>query len=243
MSKDNTEMKAKTREGKEASVLGPALFQLYGLTSRGSIRSLIRRLALKAEGGEFYSLTIRRIFSTYHNRSVGLYSGGAAFEENSFFPEPPGVTIGRYTSLARTMCAFNQDHPVAWKSTHALFYHPAFGVVNKNLMTYTKLTIGNDVWIGHNATLLSTVSSVGDGAVIAAGSVVFKDVPPYAVVGGNPARVLRYRFDDDTISKLLESKWWEKSIDELRPSLAEFQRPFAAEHTPEREPAALLRTA
>ena len=227
-------MTVEVAEGKLAPVLGPAIFRFYGAVGMGTIRELLRRIVLKAEGGEFFSLTLRRIFAAYYNRRVGLYSGGAAFMENSFFPEPPGVIIGRYTSLARTMSAFNSDHPVSWKSAHGFFYHPAYGFVRQNLLHYTKLAIGNDVWIGHNVTLLSSVSSVGDGAVIAAGSVVFKDVPPYAIVGGYPARLIRYRFSEKTIAELLESKWWEKSIEELRPHFAEFQRPLEGEDAAKR---------
>ncbi len=67
--------------------------------------------------------------------------------------------------------------------------------------------IGNDVWIGHGVFIKEGVT-VGDGAVIAAGAVVVKDVPPYAIVGGSPAKIIKYRFDEKTISKLLELQWW-----------------------------------
>ena len=78
----------------------------------------------------------------------------------------------------------------------------------------TTTNIGNDVWIGANVTTLQGVS-IGDGAVVAAGAVVVKDVPPYAIVGGNPAKVLKYRFDEDVITHLLALKWWERPIAEL----------------------------
>jgi acetyltransferase-like isoleucine patch superfamily enzyme len=69
-------------------------------------------------------------------------------------------------------------------------------------------TIGNDVWIGADALILSG-ASIGDGAVVAARAVVTKPVPPYAIVAGNPARVVKYRFDPETISELLRLKWWD----------------------------------
>jgi len=69
--------------------------------------------------------------------------------------------------------------------------------------------IGNDVWVGAAALVLKGVT-VGDGAVIGAGSVVTKDVPPYAIVTGNPAQIIRYRFDDATIKRLLSSTWWNR---------------------------------
>jgi len=68
--------------------------------------------------------------------------------------------------------------------------------------------IGNDVYIGYHVIILSGVT-IGDGAVIGAGSVVAGDVPPYAIVAGNPAHIVRYRFDEETITKLLEIRWWD----------------------------------
>ncbi len=74
------------------------------------------------------------------------------------------------------------------------------------------LVIGNDVWIGYNATIMAGVT-IGDGAIIATNATVVKDVPPYAVVGGNPARVIRYRFSEEVINELLELRWWDQDIE------------------------------
>lgn len=226
-------MHSKNIEGREFPLLGSFFFYLYGYTQRHYFRNKIRSLVLMLEGGEYYSLTIRRIFSKYHHRSVGLYSAGASFLLDAFRSDPTGVIIGRYTSITATVRAFNTNHPVDWKSTHAFFYAPALGFVAKDLLVRTKLTIGNDVWIGHNAILLPTVSTVGDGAVIAAGSVVFQNVPPYAVVGGYPARIIRYRFSPRTIEQLLASKWWEKSINELNVEFSNFQKPLESSQSTE----------
>ena len=75
--------------------------------------------------------------------------------------------------------------------------------------------VGNDVWIGQKATILPGVH-IGDGAIIGANAVVAKDVPPYAVVVGNPAVIKKYRFDKETIDLLLELKWWDKDIEEIK---------------------------
>lgn len=71
------------------------------------------------------------------------------------------------------------------------------------------------MWLGANAVLLQGIT-IGDGAVIAAGSIVTKDVPPYAIVGGAPAKVIRYRFDSEIIEKLLELKWWDLEFEDLK---------------------------
>lgn len=80
------------------------------------------------------------------------------------------------------------------------------------------IVIGHDVWIGARAVITSGVN-IGSGAVIAAGAIVTKDVPPYAIVGGNPAKIIRYRFSEDIIEKLLDIAWWNWSEDILRERL------------------------
>ena len=76
------------------------------------------------------------------------------------------------------------------------------------------VTIGNDVWIGYEAVVMAGVH-IGDGAIIASRAVVTKDVPPYTIVGGTPAKKIRMRFDEDTIAQLQELKWWDWSTDEI----------------------------
>jgi acetyltransferase-like isoleucine patch superfamily enzyme len=212
------------KEGTERVVLGKLLFYLYGYFKRGSIRRFIRFLVLRLESGPASSVTIRNIFATYHDVNVGMYTGRGCFVLGNF---KPGTKIGRYTAIYRTVIAFNANHPMNTKSTHAFFYNPKLGYAKTDLLTRTKLTIGNDVWIGHNAIILSSVSSIGDGAIIGAGTVLHQDVPPYAVVAGNPSRVVRYRFSKKIIEELLAERWWEKSIKELQAEFKSFQKPLA----------------
>ena len=91
-----------------------------------------------------------------------------------------------------------------------------------------KIEIGNDVWIGRGCILKCTNPNkpliIGDGAVIAADSVVVKSVPPYAIVGGNPARIIKYRFDEQTIESLLRIKWWDWDIDKIHDNFKYFNR-------------------
>jgi len=84
-----------------------------------------------------------------------------------------------------------------------------------------KTSIGNDVWIGSNAIIPGGIQ-IGTGAIVAAGSVVVKDVPPYAVVGGNPAKVIRHRFSDEQIEILLASEWWDWPIEKIRRNIDSF---------------------
>lgn len=206
-------------EGRRRAFLGRMLYRLYGIR-RARVRSFSLKLLDATEGGQLYSLTMREIFRDYHKVNIGLYSMGGCFK--------PGVidkhtTIGRYCSFATSIRVMNRNHPLESKSTHAFFYNPRLSYAERDQVSYIPLDIGNDVWIGFNALIMPHVRSIGTGAVIAAGAVVHKDVPPYAVFVGNPGRVVRYRFSQATIEKLLSSRWWEASIEELRPYLNEFQ--------------------
>lgn len=111
--------------------------------------------------------------------------------------------VGKYCSIALNVTIGADRHPTDWLSTHPFQYN---GTDNFEHVKIT--TIGNDVWIGTNAVILTGVY-VGDGAIIGASAVVTKDVPPYAIVAGVPAKIIRYRFNQDIINKLLELKWWD----------------------------------
>lgn len=211
----------RSQEGKE-SLCGPVLFRLYGLVHAGTLRQLIKSAVLRLEGGGLYSRTVRRILRTYHDIEIGMYSRGACYCQDL----PPGTRIGRYCSIFPTLRIFSGNHPMNVKSTHAFFFNPRLGRVPCDIIERTQLRIGNDVWVGHNVLILPTVSSIGDGAVIGAGSVVHQDVPPYAVVVGNPARTVRYRFSEKTIHELIASQWWNRSIDELRDEIETFRQPL-----------------
>lgn len=189
------------------------------------LRGFVRRAALRLEGGEFRSTTLREIFARYWGVEIGLYTHGGCFEP---WMVDAKTTIGRYTSIAGGVRVVNHNHPLSFKGTSGLFFNPALGLCEKWLVDHNPLEIGNDVWIGANAVIMPEVSRIGDGAVIGAGAVVSRDVPPYAVVLGNPARVVKYRFPEDVIARLLEEKWWEKDLSELAERIGEFQVPVVA---------------
>ncbi|TLU65218.1 CatB-related O-acetyltransferase [Thalassotalea litorea] len=115
-------------------------------------------------------------------------------------------------------------HPKDYFTTSPLFYRVKntfkLNIVNEDLEfdEYSRVTIGNDVWIGARAIILDGVK-IGDGAIIAANAVVTKDVPPYAIVTGVPAKINSYRFEKERINELLKLKWWDLPIEEVLESI------------------------
>ena len=134
------------------------------------------------------------------------------------------LKMGKYCSIASGVHIFlGGDHRMDWITTYPF---PQWGVAPADhRRTKGDVVIGNDVWIGMGATILSGVT-VGDGAVIAACAVVTKDVPPYAIVAGNPARVKKYRFSEENIQKLLKIKWWDWPEETVREKLKILCSPF-----------------
>ena len=203
-------------------MLSKLLYKLYAVKISW-LRNIILRLAVKFEGGEMRSPTLRRIYSGYHHIGIGLYSYGGCFDVHRI---GAFTKIGRYCSFAEGVCIFRRNHPVKFRSTHPYFFNTSLGYVHKEIIPMRELVVGNDVWVGQNALILPSVGKIGDGAVIGAGAVVTKDVPDFAVVAGNPARVLKYRFSMPTRDKIKKSAWWDSSIDELKKNFDEFVQPI-----------------
>ncbi len=124
--------------------------------------------------------------------------------------EGTSLRIGKYCSISTHVIIFlGSEHRTDWVSTYPFPYLWKEASSTKgHPFSKGDVIIGNDVYIGYNVTILSGVA-IGDGAAVGACSVVTKDVPPYAVVAGNPVRVLRYRFDEEAIENLLKIKWWD----------------------------------
>ena len=120
------------------------------------------------------------------------------------------ASIGRYCSIGRnvTLGEAPRNHPIEWVSTSLSVSHQY-----EAPRIFTE--IGNDVWIGNGAVVMAGVK-VGHGAIIALNAVVTKDVEPYQIVAGNPARAIRYRFNESTRAALLASRWWERDHAALR---------------------------
>ena len=120
------------------------------------------------------------------------------------------ITIGKFCSMADEVRIFaGGEHHHNWGSTYPFAaYFSEFRELDDYHATKGDVSIGNDVWIGYGATILSGVT-IGDGAVVGTHAIVTKDVPPYAIVAGNPARIVKYRFEQDVIDKFMEMKWWD----------------------------------
>jgi virginiamycin A acetyltransferase len=167
-----------------------------------------------------FRLPHTRNFSNYTKYAVGKYTYGAPIVKD--WHQGSTLKIGDFSSIAENVTILlGGNHPTEWISSFP------FGIVfdefKEKHYNYPKLSkgsviIGNDVWIGLNTTILSGVT-IGDGAIVAAGSIVTKNVEPYAIVGGNPAKVIKKRFSDEAISKLLTIRWWNWEIDKIKDNL------------------------
>lgn len=134
-----------------------------------------------------------------------------------------GCKVGRFCSIGPDVKRIKGTHPTNFVSTHPSFFNPHHPcklsyVKERKFDDYRyadekyNIIIKNDVWIGTGAVLVDGIT-IGNGAVIAAGAVVTKNVPDYAMVGGVPAKLIKFRFDQETIERLLKSRWWDRSIE------------------------------
>lgn len=151
---------------------------------------------------------------------IGKYS---YIGHNCFFVE---TVIGRYCSIAKNVKVITGTHPInMFVSTSPVFFSNTYpfslykgktGRFNeiKYVSENIQCKIGNDVWIGEDVKLMGGIT-IGDGAIIGAGSIVTKDVLPYTIVVGIPAKIIKYRFEKDIIEEMIKEKWWNYDLDEL----------------------------
>jgi len=167
---------------------------------------------IKKEGGQFFSSSLRILYAKKYDIHIGYGTYGGCFDIENI---PAGTYFGNYCSIAKDVKIFRANHPLDYFTLHPLFYNPIIGYVKKDMLQRPILKIGHDVWIGSSSIILSSVRCIGNGAIIGAGSIVTKDVPPYAIVAGNPARLIKMRFSDEIIEKLEETQWWNLNKDDL----------------------------
>lgn len=186
--------------------------ELLKYIKSGRLHSILLRRVVRKEGGDAFSLTLRETYAKKHGIHVGYGSYGGCFNSKNI---PPNSYFGNYCSIGRDVKIFRANHPYNYFTTHPLFYNPAMGYVNKDTLNRPSINIGNDVWIGDNVIITPSVLSIGNGAIIGAGSIVTKDVLPYSIMVGNPAKLIKSRFDEHIIDQIEESQWWLLSKDDL----------------------------
>lgn len=196
------------------------------------LNSLLRKFVAKCTGVLFTSNKVRvsslckfespcRITGAVNCKTHIEVGAFTTFDGEECDGRIRNVKIGRYCSVAKHVDIGLSQHPVNWLSICPLQYISNFAgwahLTGKEVFAKPfaqgvgMAEIGNDVWIGDRVVIMSGVK-IGDGAIVAAGAVVTKDVPPYAIVGGIPARVIKYRFDEKTIHRLLDLQWWKYDL-------------------------------
>ncbi|MBD1573274.1 CatB-related O-acetyltransferase [Vibrio sp. S17_S38] len=184
----------------------------------------ISKIILKPNPDSFRYLAER-----YFNFTVGRHS----YRFEQFFNNDSYLNlqkIGSFCSIGDNVTIVKGNHPLSFVSTHPFLYEKKYGgyIINDMDISHAveaeKVSIENDVWIGANVSIMPGVT-ISNGAIIATGAVVTKDVPAYAIVGGIPAKIIRYRFESDVIEKLQRSQWWNWPQDKIKEHISLFYEP------------------
>jgi acetyltransferase-like isoleucine patch superfamily enzyme len=186
------------------------------------VRPLALRLVKLALRGSAWYFTNNYLTGEYIE--IGDYTYGRP-NVQSFEGEGTRLKIGKFCSIAgEVTILLGGNHHAEWVTTYPFFAYADEWPEAKDIGSHPRtksrgdVIVGNDVWIGYGATIMSGVT-IGDGAIIGARALVTRDVEPYSIVAGNPARLVRKRFDEKTIQKLMEIRWWDWPIDKIKANM------------------------
>ena len=189
------------------------MFKLF--SKSWALRRFIVRYYCKKENGIWRSKTLRYFFKRYKNIEAGVGSYGL---ESESIKGP--MTVGNYCSFGPGVMRFEVNHIIDGVSTHPCWFNPVYGWVDNDPRCKEVLSVGNDVWIGANTIILPGCRNIGNGAVVAAGAGVTKDIPPYEIWGGGTRKI--YRMPEELSNRLEETRWWELDEEELKKKKGNF---------------------
>lgn len=177
------------------------------------VRAIAKLIPSRSTRRKFTDFFLDKSGDQFFNHA---YDMGGRLGRHSYMGEGcwvyhPDTAIGSFCAIAHNVLIGAGQHPLTYLSIHPFQYTTTFGVQGRSGTTfnsYASVTIGHDVWIGGNVVIMDGVS-IGNGAVIGSNAVVTRDVPPYAIALGVPARVIRYRFDEAVIRDLQALRWWD----------------------------------
>jgi acetyltransferase-like isoleucine patch superfamily enzyme len=206
------------------------------------LHRMVFNMLCACEGGTMFSKTLRKILKQYYDIDVGCYTYGPCLQPGLL---PPKTKIGNYCSIAEGLKVFRRNHPFDRLSQHALFFNSDVGLVLKDTINSNEnnpLTVGHDVWIGAEVIITPGCQIIGNGAVVAAGSVVSENVPPFVIVGGVPAKIIRSRFPSEVQKCIEKSQWWSRQLSELVEKMPIFLRQVDTEVAHQLNPACVAET-
>lgn len=197
------------------------LVGLFKSTKKRSIRNILFKCILILD--DYRKQTARSILKEYYKITVGRYSYGCFKIDETI---EPGTIVGSFCSIAPGVSLGGMNHPINFVSSHPFLYDNRYGYITKKNEEVLRngtvpVIIEDDVWIGRNAIVLPGVT-IKKGAVVAAGAVVTKDVEPYVIVGGIPAKEIKKRFTDEQINKLLSIDWTNWDDEKIKSNIESF---------------------
>lgn len=210
-------------------VISPVFQRLKGIACSIGFRVSCRNIGVRiAHGVTLNAVKLADYVNIAHDAEISHSSIGKRTSIGRY-AKVRDAEVGPYCSISWNVTLGAVSHPIERLSTHAFTYRKQFGIVDKDVpQTAKTIRIGHDVWIGCDCVVMPGIS-IGGGSVVGANSVVTRDVPAYSIVAGNPARIIRQRFDSDVSAALDDTRWWEWDDRTLKRNLRFLTSPVTLE--------------